>query len=243
MTTVNVNPIQEITNIEERTAERQISFVQENSPNLNNLVKVFAEEIQEVHSRAVIPMLYQRTLDRAEGVNLDNLGELLEIPRQGLSDNQYRVLIRVITASKRSQGTVNDILDIVYNAFGDRNAIYSKGFDYQFDLGISVCPDVSLGIDRGTPPFGFEGNPHVEGYNSANLDTQGRMSSRTRVGETVNQIIINQLIRSFPVISRYKLLSKSTTPFGFQGNPQASGYSSTSVQAGHMSALLQTNRN
>lgn len=242
MPTINVNPITENTNLVNQTAERQISFVGENSPNLNNLLRVFARELQEVHSEAIIPMLYDRTLARAAGTNLDNLGELAGIQRQGLSDNQYRVLIRVINSAKRSRGTVNDILDIVYDAFGDRFAIYQKGVEYNFDLGISTCPNVSLAVTFGDPPFGFEGDSESSGYNSPTIQDQGELSARSGTDLNVNDIIINELIRHFPTISVYKLLNKSTTPFGFQGNPHARGYSAGTTQGGHMSSILRTNR-
>lgn len=239
----NVNPIVENTNIQGDAEDIQISYIQENSPNLVSLLSTYISEVQEAHTSASIPLLYQRTLDEAVGAQLDAAGAIIGTQRSGLTDNQYRVLIRLTAFASRTRGTVNDLLNVIYFGVGDRQAIYSKGFNYDVDIGFTTCPDRSLTFQEGVPPFGFSGNSRARGYNAPSDQLQGQMSSGIRGDTSVNTLIINNIIRSLPALTSYKILNKPVRFFGFRGNPHAVGYSAAgNTTEGGMSATLQTNR-
>lgn len=239
----NVNPITLNTNIAGDARESQIYYLQENATNLGRLLDVYSAELQQLHTDNVIPLLYDRTINEADGVQLDNIGQLLDTDRSGLTDNQYRVLLRLVSFANQSNGRVNDLLDLIFFGVGDREAIYSKGFNYDIDIGFTICPDRSLTFQAGNPPFGFFGNTEARGYSTGPSPTGGQMSATVESGLTVNDIILERIVEALPVLTTYKIINKPQTFFGFRGNPHATGYSvSGNNSGGGLSSLLSTNR-
>lgn len=237
------NPISENLNIAASARNTQIDYFC-GSQSLISLLDIFSAELQDVHSNAVIPLLYQRTLDAAEGVQLDAIGNAIGVNRGTANDAQYKSLLRLVSFSNTSEGTVNDILNIIFRSTGDRNAIYSKSLNYEISLAITLCQEEEIPARPGLPPFGFFGNSEARGYSVTGRLTEGRMSVGTTTRLSLNDALLDNLLQILPLMTAYKIINKPPTPFGLQGNPFARGYSvSSNRTGGRMSYISRTNMN
>ena len=61
---------------------------------------------------AIWEVIEKRTIDGGVGVALDNIGKILNRPRGGLSDDDYRIALRAEIAILRSTGTGNDLFTV-----------------------------------------------------------------------------------------------------------------------------------
>jgi hypothetical protein len=76
------------------------------------LLGAIAAEVQEVEDMW-LAMLASNAIDDAGGDQLDQIGKLVDLPRGGSTDEDYRRRIRAKVAVNRSLGLVNDIIRIV----------------------------------------------------------------------------------------------------------------------------------
>ena len=75
------------------------------------VVDIFVRPLQELED--VFWDLYaNRRLSNATGVNLDVIGKIVKEARAGLSDNDYRAVLRVKGRVLRSLGTADDLIEI-----------------------------------------------------------------------------------------------------------------------------------
>ena len=75
------------------------------------LVEVIASEIQELDD-AVVAVVAQLHLDRAEGAQLDLIGNRVNEDRGGRADADYRAGIRIRIAVNRSRGLAEDVIRV-----------------------------------------------------------------------------------------------------------------------------------
>lgn len=81
-------------------------------------------------------------IDTAVGVQLDRLGELLQRPRYGASDDRYRTLLKIqVELVLSSQGTTPTIMRIVELFTGEPPSSYSEHYPMAFEIGAEL-PDV-----------------------------------------------------------------------------------------------------
>lgn len=85
-------------------------------PRFEELVRILAEEVQEIED--ALWQIAQDDVDSAIGVQLDGFGEIVGAEREGLSDANYRALIRATIRANRSEGTTPDLYSIVTAATG-----------------------------------------------------------------------------------------------------------------------------
>jgi len=76
------------------------------------MVDVFAQEVQLLEDQ-LIELSKQKDINTVTGIWLDYIGKLLGTPRQGLSDEEYRKLLKVNILSNAASGTPNQMIDIV----------------------------------------------------------------------------------------------------------------------------------
>ena len=95
-------------------------------PRLAALLGVFLGQVQAAES-ALWQLFSERTVDTAAGVQLDNLGTIVGETRQGLSDADYRTLIRGRIAANKSMGREGDLRDVVFACLGsDSSSVISR---------------------------------------------------------------------------------------------------------------------
>lgn len=75
------------------------------------LVEAIAEQVQLLED-AFYPLDAGRQLANSVGAQLDNLGLLLVVERNGLSDDNYRLVLQATIAKNNSKGKAADVLNI-----------------------------------------------------------------------------------------------------------------------------------
>ncbi len=92
------------------------------SPKLNGLVRVLVTPFQEALEH-LQKIHHGRYIDEAQGQTLDVIGDIVDFERQNMSDEEYRIRLKVAILLNHSQGTAGDVLAILYVLFGDTPAI------------------------------------------------------------------------------------------------------------------------
>jgi hypothetical protein len=87
-------------------------FQDEELPRLEAYLRVLAARWQVVED-LLWQLATERNLDDAVGVQLDGLGDLLDEPRGGLTDTQYRPFLRAKVLVLRSRGRVEELIQIL----------------------------------------------------------------------------------------------------------------------------------
>jgi hypothetical protein len=87
----------------------------DNSPKLRELVSIIAGQVQLLENIGY-ELLVERTLDNAEGVQLDILGKIaggIASTRGSFGDEEYRKLIGVAIRINNSDGRAEDTIEII----------------------------------------------------------------------------------------------------------------------------------
>lgn len=119
------------------------NFVQESldrsivpTEHLLSLIEIDAERWKLVQDSAV-NMATGRLLDNAEGINLDNIGNSLGLPRTSADDEQYRQAIKLRSYSRNINFDEDSLIDIIsrYTGVPPEEIIeykaYKKGVEFQ----------------------------------------------------------------------------------------------------------------
>lgn len=86
-------------------------------PRLAELLCIYLDQVQEAEN-AAWRCATERAVDTAIGAQLTQLGAIIGQPRLGLSDDNYRPLIRARVRANRSEGTPPDLYKVVRAAMG-----------------------------------------------------------------------------------------------------------------------------
>lgn len=81
------------------------------SEKLQWFIKAHTDQMQDLENAAVA-VLSGRYLDNAAGVQLDNIGEIVDLARGNLTDAQYRARLKAKIRTNRSFGQGDDLLEI-----------------------------------------------------------------------------------------------------------------------------------
>lgn len=92
------------------------------SPKLNGLVRGLVTPFKEALEH-LEKLHHGRYIEQAQGKTLDIIGDIVEFERQNMSDEEYRIWLKVVILLNHSQGTANDVLAILHVLFGDTPAI------------------------------------------------------------------------------------------------------------------------
>lgn len=90
----------------------------QDSPKLKKLIEIFAEEIQELED-LYYQLATERTIDTAEGVQLDHIGKKVRWLRNGMDDDDYRKMIRCAVTINTTHGlakTAKSIMAVMVDA-------------------------------------------------------------------------------------------------------------------------------
>ncbi len=103
-------PLHEIEDHYERAITRLLAEFQ-NKPRLAALLAILIKPIQELEG-VFWDLKIKRTLDEAEGAQLDLIGRILLEPRGPLDDEDYRAVLRVKITVLRSSGRAPELMHI-----------------------------------------------------------------------------------------------------------------------------------
>lgn len=100
---------QDLTHVEEADALLPEQF--KNSTNLKAFIHSMINRVQEAENM-LFDLWQSRWIDNASGVQLDGLGSIVGIDRDGDSDTVYRLRIRARILSNVSNGTGDDVIRV-----------------------------------------------------------------------------------------------------------------------------------
>lgn len=143
---------------------------------------IFLERLKDV-DEAMVTLAEYRTVAMAEGLNLDEIGEQLGVFRNGLTDQEYRAVIMILSGTSAKNGTRGEIIGTLKQIFGDEGFTTWKGHNYRVDINITnACFDVKNIMDQIIDmmplpthlrvvesegnAFGFEGDAETAGFSS-----------------------------------------------------------------------------
>src|SRR5690349_3946784 len=95
--------------------------------NTEKLLAILATPFQSLEN-TLQDLLTKRSIDTAEGAQLDVIGKLVGQPRNGLDDDTYRRYCRARIATNRSNGTNENLITITDLIVYDDNAHYQTDF-------------------------------------------------------------------------------------------------------------------
>ncbi|KKL98555.1 hypothetical protein LCGC14_1823240, partial [marine sediment metagenome] len=124
--------VEKITDHLERSLKRLISQYKD-SPNIESILRVYGPEIQQLEN--MFSDIFTKTIFlQSEGEQLDRIGLILNQPRQGLSDLDYKTVLIGKIAEYNSEGTPEDLINI-YSILTDAQQIqYEEIYPANFRL-------------------------------------------------------------------------------------------------------------
>lgn len=129
--------ITKITDHQQQGIKRLISQYKEKA-SIESLLNTYFVQIKELEN-LFFDLLNNRNIQSAIGLQLDNLGTILGEPRNGTTDDIYRVLLLTRITRNNSEGTPEDLIGIFNTIMGAVFSIYYEIFPAEFNL-IAVNP-------------------------------------------------------------------------------------------------------
>lgn len=87
-------------------------------PRIDEILCIYVDQIQLLEN-ALWQLATLRTIDTGEGIQLDGIGDIVGQERQGLSDADYKPLLRARIKANNSEGTGPDILAVADAALNE----------------------------------------------------------------------------------------------------------------------------
>lgn len=131
--------------VEQGLAELLSQFA--HAQNLRNVMTVILEQCQKLES-STYDLFWSRTLDGAQGAQLDVYGRVVDEPRDGLGDNDYRRFIRVRLLVLYAQGEAARLRLIVARAAGAVDVHYMNAPPASYVLRYTVAQPLTPAIQR-----------------------------------------------------------------------------------------------
>lgn len=82
-----------------------------NYTDFQKLIKAFTDELNLIENE-YYNLLINRSLDTATGAQLDGIGEILGLPRNGLSDDDYRLALKGQIQINKSTATAEELIQL-----------------------------------------------------------------------------------------------------------------------------------
>lgn len=125
---------------------------------VQGLIRAFVQQVQQLED-AIFSLNAGRQLfdGNAQGAQLDGIGELVDVKRNGLEDPEYLVVILGTIAENFSDTTASVMLNIVQTVF-EATSVFIK--DPNSTTGISKPAQVAFGV--GDPQFPTSLYPIIE---------------------------------------------------------------------------------
>lgn len=183
--------ISKIGNYDDVTRDRMIQqFKDECAPNIDGLLQTIVVEMQEVED-VLFQLLLNRDVTNAVGAQLDIIGEIVGIAREGRSNTEYRQAVLVQIQVNNTGGQEAALAALLENLV-DPDVIsiievFPAGLDVSIDetgvtigtvqlLRKAVAATVDLQfsqVDPGETPFAFDGPGFGDGFGNLVTPTDG----------------------------------------------------------------------
>jgi hypothetical protein len=119
------------------------------TPNIRNLVRILAARVQDVENTLWDVIESQLLVKGPTGQALNQLGDLVGEPRNGLGDSAYLLWILVAIRARRSGGRTEDLLAIGALALGLGQVSYTDYYPVRFEIYAPALPDMAWAIPLG----------------------------------------------------------------------------------------------
>lgn len=97
--------------------EKELLLTQyKNSPNINSLLEIVGKQLDDLET-ATFEVRDYYWLNTASGVQLDSIGEIFNVPRNGMDDDTYRGFLKVKRATSFS-GTSEQVISVLLSNYG-----------------------------------------------------------------------------------------------------------------------------
>ena len=114
----------------------------DDATNLRDLVGLFADRYQGLENVS-FELLKKRFIDGAEGVQLDELGEIVGEPRLDLGDETYRSAIRLRIILNRAGGEPESVIRFVREAFDAEIVAYTEIYPAKVEIYARIGSEVA----------------------------------------------------------------------------------------------------
>lgn len=160
------------------------------APLLDNLLQSFVGEVQEIED-VLFQLLIERTVDEAVGDQLDIIGAIVGIDREGRTNTDYRpaILVQIqVNNTGGQEASITALLDsLVSPTTIDILETFPAGLDIAIDatgvtastiqlLRRAIAATVGLQfsqVDPGETPFAFSGSVFGDGFGNLVTPTDG----------------------------------------------------------------------
>ncbi len=113
-------------------------------PKIEAFLRILLGQVQDLEN-AYSDLLTETTIETAEGIHLDNIGAIVNEPRSGRADPDYRVAIRARIGLNTSEGTIEDVIGIALSVAGEQVGVTIREFfPASFILEIDTPIDTSV---------------------------------------------------------------------------------------------------
>lgn len=188
----------------QQAAKNRLREQYKGKPIIEGLLDSWTGQIQDLE-QVFIDLSTKRSLVASEGIQLDLLGELLDVLRQGKTDAAYRIALRAKIAKNFSRGTPEDVIAIFKlltsstkvqladGAMGDFHILADHPLtqdEVNILLREMMFTDSAAvrmtGIGSFDPPdsFAFDGSDSAKGFGSIyDVTKGGKFATITRTNE------------------------------------------------------------
>jgi|GEM_PF-1593142 len=178
-------------------AKARLLYQYRGRPNIEALITSLSGDRAQQLEDSLFTLYTRLDIDLSEGVQLDNIGELVGQTRGGQSDAVYRLFLKAKAGKNVSEGDINQVLSVWKLITGGTAVQLIENYPAEVELysdvpvpdelaafafaimqevvaaGVRVVSSVIAVVD----PFGFEGNPVALGFDS--ILTYGENTSVT----------------------------------------------------------------
>lgn len=125
----------------------RLPYQYKDSPILQELLTIYLEEFQEIED-CLIDIVNQKDIEQAVGFQMDIIGEVVGLLREGRDDTEYRLAIKVQKIINASQGQYETVLQLWRTLLNSPTATLTESFP----AGIALYSDVGIS-DFGIIPY------------------------------------------------------------------------------------------
>ncbi len=121
------------------------------SSNLEKILEAFLKQIQDVED-AAFQILLDTILDNAIGEQLDGIGRVVVLAREGFSDDTYRERLRAKIIINRGSGTIPQIVEIISLLSGAGVQVELQEF-FPAAIHVTAVDIIATGLGFGIAPL------------------------------------------------------------------------------------------
>ena len=111
---------------------------------LSDLCNVFFGNQCQKLENAARKLLYNISIDKSEGIQLDNIGTIVNQGRLGYNDTYYKILLKVKIGINVSEGEIERILTLWKLLIGSDNVTLTENYPGKIKLSTDTDPGADI---------------------------------------------------------------------------------------------------